>query len=308
MTATPRSIARLRLSRLAAHIVVALIALVVVGGATRVMEAGLACPDWPLCFGVLLPGRQMNIQVFLEWFHRLDAFFVGIALLVQFFLTLFWKSHLPRWVMWISISMVLLVALQGVLGALTVLQLLPSDIVTAHLTLALTLVALMSGLSQRLHSVHSSASPSWWRFMSGTSLVAVMGQCVLGARMATSWSAKRCIAFGDACFWLDLHRTSAIVVSLIVLTFVVTAVLAGGWPRSQWPYLVFISLLITLQVSLGILSMRFELSEPLITIGHQLVATLLVAYLALLSCSQPTLTSSEETQMVEKTFFNSCNG
>ena len=39
---------RLRLAQLAAHVVVALIALVVIGGATRVMEAGLACPDWPL--------------------------------------------------------------------------------------------------------------------------------------------------------------------------------------------------------------------------------------------------------------------
>ena len=37
-----------RLGQLAAHVVVALIALVVIGGATRVMEAGLACPDWPL--------------------------------------------------------------------------------------------------------------------------------------------------------------------------------------------------------------------------------------------------------------------
>ena len=39
---------RLRLAQLSAHLVVALIALVVIGGATRVMEAGLACPDWPL--------------------------------------------------------------------------------------------------------------------------------------------------------------------------------------------------------------------------------------------------------------------
>ena len=65
---------RFRLGQLAAHVVVALIALVVIGGATRVMEAGLACPDWPLCYGSFLPGRQMNLQVFLEWFHRLDAF------------------------------------------------------------------------------------------------------------------------------------------------------------------------------------------------------------------------------------------
>ena len=65
---------------LTSHLVVALIALVGICGATRVMEAGLACPDWPLCYGSFLPGRQMNLQVFLEWFHRLDAFLVGLAL------------------------------------------------------------------------------------------------------------------------------------------------------------------------------------------------------------------------------------
>ena len=64
---------RRRLGLLSAHLVVAVIALVVIGGATRVMEAGLACPDWPLCFGSFLPGRQMNVQVFLEWFLFSDS-------------------------------------------------------------------------------------------------------------------------------------------------------------------------------------------------------------------------------------------
>ena len=82
MTTSSLDSIRLRLAQLAAHLVVALVALVVIGGATRVMEAGLACPDWPLCYGTFLPGRQMNLQVFLEWFHRLDAFVVGVALLV----------------------------------------------------------------------------------------------------------------------------------------------------------------------------------------------------------------------------------
>jgi hypothetical protein len=50
------------------HLVVGVIALIVIGGSTRVMEAGLACPDWPLCYGSLLPGKQMNLQVFLDWF------------------------------------------------------------------------------------------------------------------------------------------------------------------------------------------------------------------------------------------------
>ena len=91
---------RHRLSLLTSHLVVALVALVGIGGATRVMEAGLACPDWPLCYGALLPGRQMNLQVFLEWFHRLDAFVVGVALLVLTAASLIWRRRLPSWLPW----------------------------------------------------------------------------------------------------------------------------------------------------------------------------------------------------------------
>jgi heme a synthase len=29
--------------------------LMALGSATRVMNAGLSCPDWPLCYGGLLP-------------------------------------------------------------------------------------------------------------------------------------------------------------------------------------------------------------------------------------------------------------
>ena len=84
-----------------AHLVVALVALIAIGGATRVMEAGLACPDWPLCYGCLFPGQHMNLRVFLEWFHRLDAFLVGIVLLVQFVMTLIWRALLPKWLIWL---------------------------------------------------------------------------------------------------------------------------------------------------------------------------------------------------------------
>ncbi len=137
---------RFRLGQLAAHVVVALIALVVIGGATRVMEAGLACPDWPLCYGSFLPG---------EWFHRLDAFFVGIVLITQFVLSLYWAKSLPKWLPWTYGVLTFLVAFQGFLGALTVLQLLPSLIVVAHLAVAFSLVAIMSGVTQQL------LSPPW---------------------------------------------------------------------------------------------------------------------------------------------------
>ena len=109
MSISSSPIIRLRLAQLSAHLVVALIALVVVGGATRVMGAGLACPDWPLCFGSFLPVPQMNIQVFLEWFHRLDALLVALGLVAQLIFGLIFRSELPKWLPWAYSFVALLV-------------------------------------------------------------------------------------------------------------------------------------------------------------------------------------------------------
>ncbi|MGL6134175.1 MAG: COX15/CtaA family protein, partial [Prochlorococcaceae cyanobacterium] len=138
----PAALPSARFELLTSHLVVALVALVVIGGATRVMQAGLACPDWPLCYGQWLPGGRMNLQVFLEWFHRLDAFVVGVALLVLSVASWLGRSRLPGWLPWSAAAALLLVALQGALGALTVTQLLAPGLVTAHLGTALLLVAL----------------------------------------------------------------------------------------------------------------------------------------------------------------------
>ncbi len=299
---------RWRLAQLASHLVVALVALVVIGGSTRVMEAGLACPDWPLCYGSFLPGKQMNVQVFLEWFHRLDAFLVGVTLLAQFIVALIFKSKLPNYLIWIYGILLLLVGIQGLLGALTVIQLLPSSIVTAHLALALTLVALMSGISQRLVQVNRGPSPFWWRSMGLCSLFLVISQSLVGASMATTWASKKCLAQGLDCQLLDLHRLFAIPTTLFILAFVFSALIIGGWPRSQWPFLGFTVFLIALQIFLGITSVQSGLSEPLITISHQLIATLLVASLSSLIARRPYMPESLVPETPNESFLEVCHG
>jgi len=292
---------RRRLALLASHLVVALVALVVVGGATRVMEAGLACPDWPLCYGSLLPGRQMNVQVFLEWFHRLDAFVVGVALLVQLGVAWWWRRRLPGWFLPISGLLLLLVIAQGGLGALTVLQLLPSAVVTTHLALALTLVALVSGLTQVLMADSDrsmGSAPLWWRLLSGSSLLLVFSQCLLGGRMATSWAAQRCLEAGQSCQWLHWHRSFATPAALSVLLLVSVALLVGGWARRQWPLLLLAVGLVTAQIALGVLTLRLGLAQPLVTVAHQLIASLLVALLAALLCRRPAGSPQEPLPVV----------
>src|SRR3954454_16192043 len=53
--------------------------LISLGGLVRNAGAGLSCPDWPLCYGRVVP--PMSYQVFLEWFHRLIAGSVSCALI-----------------------------------------------------------------------------------------------------------------------------------------------------------------------------------------------------------------------------------
>ncbi len=281
---------RHRLALLTSHLVVALVALVAIGGATRVMEAGLACPDWPLCYGRFLPGQQMNVQVFLEWFHRLDAFVVGVALLVFVGVGVALRRRLPTWLPWIAGLALALVAFQGALGALTVTHLLASPLVTAHLATALVLVALVSGLYQRLAMPpkdmapevfrQSPAVPGWWQALAALALVLVFSQCLLGGLMASQWAADQCLASGDACQWLLAHRQLALGAAGGVALMAATApLLPRGLGHLQG--LAFGAIgLVALQIGLGIWTLKLELAVPVVTVAHQLVAALLVALLS----------------------------
>ncbi|ABB34383.1 COX15/CtaA family protein [Synechococcus sp. CC9605] len=308
MMLSSMSTLRRRLGLLSAHLVVAVIALVVIGGATRVMEAGLACPDWPLCFGSLLPGRQMNVQVFLEWFHRLDAFVIGIALVVMAVATTLQRRQLPRWLPWLAVGLMALVAMQGGLGALTVTRLLPSGVVTAHLALALTLVALLSGLTQRLLHPNAVVAPLWWRIGASLGLMSVFVQCLLGGRMATAWAGQRCLAGGEACQLVLSHRLTAMPVVVVVLGFAGAAVLAGGWARQQWPWLGGAVLLVLIQVALGVFTLRLGLSQPVVTVAHQLVAALLIALLSALLVRSPDRPSPSRSVVLDDTSLEACHG
>ncbi|MYA91195.1 MAG: heme A synthase, partial [Synechococcus sp. SB0663_bin_10] len=108
----PPPLHRSRLLLLSTHLVVALVALVTVGGATRVMEAGLACPDWPLCYGSVLPTAEMTVRVFLEWFHRLDGLLVALGLLLLAALSWGQRRQLPPAVPVLATTAGLLVAVQ----------------------------------------------------------------------------------------------------------------------------------------------------------------------------------------------------
>ncbi len=135
------------------------------------------------------------------------------------------------------------------------------------------------------------------------SLFAVISQCLLGGKMATAWAAKRCLSEGQACDWLVLHRSTATLVAISVLVFVCTALWVEGWSRTQWPMLLASLLLVFAQISIGFLSVNLGLSQPILTVLHQLFAVLLVALLAALSFRKPQIEDSNLNHLVDANLF-----
>jgi heme A synthase len=119
-------------------------ALIVLGALVRAHGAGLACPDWPLCFGELVP--RFDLKIAFEWGHRVTAGSVTLAFAGLAALALKRPATRRATARLLAFAAGLL-ALQILLGALTVWHLLASWSVTAHLltgtsfALALLLIA-----------------------------------------------------------------------------------------------------------------------------------------------------------------------
>lgn len=114
--------------------------LVALGGTVRATNSGLSCPDWPLCYGQAF--ADLNYQTFLEQFHRYIAAVVSV-LVVALAISAFIWARQERHIIVPALIAPVLLAIQIVLGGLTVLWKLPPEIITAHLGTALAIFALV---------------------------------------------------------------------------------------------------------------------------------------------------------------------
>ena len=120
--------------RLALLTSVSTLLLIFVGGLVTSTESGLSVPDWPLSYGMVMP--PMVGGVFYEHGHRMAASFVGFLTLVLALWT--WRREARAGVRRLGWLALLAVIVQGLLGGLTVIYLLPTAISVTHACLAQT--------------------------------------------------------------------------------------------------------------------------------------------------------------------------
>ena len=114
--------------------------LIAIGGTVLATGSGLSCPDWPFCNGQAY--YSGTYHTFLEQFHRFTAASVSILVVLLLIGVIVWARK-DRVLLTLAIAAPILLAIQIVLGGLTVLWKLPPQIITAHLATALAIFAIV---------------------------------------------------------------------------------------------------------------------------------------------------------------------
>ena len=258
--------------------------LIVLGALVRANEAGLACPDWPLCFGRLVP--EMDLKVGFEWSHRVLAGAVALGF-VALATRLLRRPETPSGARRLVLLAAALLALQVLLGALTVWKLLAAWSVTSHLITgnAFALTLLLIALSLR-HGGDGVGDPRpstrlrAWLVAAGALLLL---QLVLGGLVSSRFAGLACPEW-PACnggVWFPswggnvglhlLHRWNA----LLVVGAVLGAAFVARSEPSARPATALAAGLVLVQLGVGIANV--VLGIPVEVTGlHSALATALV--------------------------------
>jgi cytochrome c oxidase assembly protein subunit 15 len=285
------------LHRYAQLLVAATLVLVAAGGMVTSTGSGLSVPDWPTTYGenmFTFPFSKMVGGIFYEHGHRLIASAVGM--LTIGLVVFLWRVERRAWVRrlgWIALGAVIL---QGLLGGLTVIFLLPDAISISHAGLAqiffcltVTIALVTSRGWLEAPSVPDDAALRK-RLIVLTSLI--YAQILVGATMRHMGAGLAIpdfpLAFGRVLppVWTVpiavhfAHRVGALVVTILVLATVTHIWSSHGSRRDLVRPAWLLVCAVATQVALGatvVLSGKHEIVNTLhVAVGSVVLGTALV--------------------------------
>jgi heme a synthase len=296
-------------------------AVVVLGAWVRLTDAGLGCPDWPGCYGHLYPQVDHGFSKAMhEMIHRYFATTLGI-IIISLLAWAVWNRKNRSQPLVPVVLLLVIVCLQGALGALTVTRLLKPLIVTAHLLGGLTTLGILWWLSLPPKQGSLSPAEASLRKYAWSGLAVLLLQIALGGWTSTNYAAVACpdLPTCQQSWWPPMDFRDAFILSrgqdidytggvlgnpartAIQVTHRIGAVLAGGWLlmlgcltmlRAEQRRLRIVGALLVLAVSLqiciGLSMVHFAMPLPLATLHNAGAALLVIVMVTLLRTLRPT--------------------
>ncbi len=198
------------LGRIALYASITALVVIVLGAYVRLSDAGLGCPDWPGCYGKIIapthvdaiqqaneafPERPVEVgKAWKEMVHRYLASFLGLMIIALNVIA--WrKSKTQATPRLLPFGLLVLVCFQGALGMWTVTLLLKPAVVTMHLLMGMTTLALLWWLTLRTYSLlpfKTVRVSKPLRYGAFFGLILLAGQIFLGGWTSTNYVALHC--------------------------------------------------------------------------------------------------------------------
>jgi heme a synthase len=267
--------------------------LIAAGGMVTSTGSGLSVPDWPNTYGQFMfsfPFEKMVGGIFYEHGHRMIASTVGFLTIILAAWT--WKAEPRRWVRWLAVAALGAVILQGVLGGITVLLLLPAPVSIGHAGLAQLFFCITVTLALVTSTGWKAARPAaddvMLRRVALTTTILIYCQILLGATMRHTNAGMAIpdfpLAFGHLLppAWTAgvavhfAHRVGALLVTLAILA---TAGHVWHHHRGQRELVrpaTFLVVLVAVQITLGAFVIWSGL-QPIVNTAHVVNGALVLA-------------------------------
>ena len=266
------------------------LALVALGSYVRATGAGLACPDWPLCYGKAVP--EFSFGVTQEVVHRYIA--GGVILFTLLIVLEGWrKRKADKSLFTFAVLLLVLVLVQAVFGGLTVTMKLNPFIVTTHLalgTLFFQAVSTYGFAGKNTGDGRQDKAGKAFRALVVFTAALTFCQILVGGFVGASGASLACPDF-PACG--VPYATGAQVIQVVhrILGFSLAAFFIATWIFSRrlsgierlisvGPMLRVV-ILIGLQIFVGWLNLYYSIA-PTITVIHIILAQGILLHLLLI--------------------------